>query len=388
MLRLLRLIFLTKKIFLKPQKKEILIIDKLTGKRLCLIFNKKKISFLETRLSEINVQIFLLAIVKKISNSSLRLSQHYILSYIKYVDPNLIVTSNDVIAFYWQIKKYFPQKKIIIFQNNYRNGWDFGNIFLGSKKEKRGLCDLFVTYCDAIKPLYSKKIKSNFLSIGSLENNFFKKNFNNKKKYIVFISQFKNWSNKNFAISNQNKKIFLKDSYLKSDKIILNFLNEFCKKNNKKLKIFLRNSIGELASEEESYYEENLDFKVDFLKKKNRFDGYGKISNYDFFVTNDSTLGYECLARNKRVAFFNNRYSVSKFKNGHKHHYGWPKKLPESGAIWTNSIQINKMEKVLNFITKANSTQWSQVKKKYIDDVIEYNYKNKKLLKLIDEMLK
>ena len=326
MFRILRLIFLTKKIFFKPQKKEILIIDKLTGKRLCYIFNKKKISFLETRLSEINVQIFLLAIIKKISNSSLRLSQHYILSYIKFVDPKFIVTSNDVIPFYWQIKRYFPQKKVIIFQNNYRNGWDFGNIFLGSKNEKKGSCDLFVTYCNSIIPLYSKKIKSNYLSIGSIENNFFKKKFNNKKKNIIYISQFKNWSNKEVAISNQNKKIFLKDSYIKSDKIILNFLNEFCKKNNKELKIFLRNQIGELGSKEESYYKEILDFKVDFVKKKNRFNGYNKISNYDFFVTNDSTLGYECLARDKRVAFFNNRYLVSKFKNGHKHYYGWPKK--------------------------------------------------------------
>ena len=122
------------------------------------------------------------------------------------------------------------------------------------------------------------------------------------------------------------------------------------------------------------------------LEKKNRFNGYNKISNYDFFVTNDSTLGYECLARDKRVAFFNNRYLVSKFKNGHKHHYGWPKKLPESGPIWTNSIQINKMEKVLNFMIRANSTQWSHVKKKYINEVIDYSYKNKKLLKLLDEM--
>ncbi len=386
MFRILRLIFITKKNFFKPQKKEILIIDKLTGKRLCLIFNKKKISFLETRLSEINVQIFLLAIIKKISNFSLRLSQHYILSYIKYVDPKFIVTSNDVIPFYWQIKRYFPQKKIIIFQNNYRNGWDFGNIFLGSKKEKKGSCDLFVTYCNSIIPLYSKKIKSNYLSIGSIENNFFKKKFNNKKKIIIYISQFKNWSNKEVAINNQNKKIFLKDSYIKSDKIILNFLNEFCKKNNRKLKIFLRNQIGELGSKEESYYEEILDFKVDFVKKKNRFNGYNKISNYDFFVTNDSTLGYECLARDKRVAFFNNRYLVSKFKNGHKHYYGWPKKLPESGPFWTNSNQINKMEKVLNFMIRANSTQWSRVKKKYINEVIDYSYKNKKLLKLLDEM--
>ena len=386
MFRILRLIFLTKKIFFKPEKKEILIIDKLTGKRLSLIFNKKKISFLETRLSEINVQIFLLAIIKKIFNFSLRLSQHYILSYIKYVDPKFIITSNDVIPFYWQIKRYFPQKKIIIFQNNYRNGWDFGNIFLGSKNEKKGSCDLFVTYCKSIIPLYSKKIKSNYLSIGSIENNFFKKKFNNKKKNIIYISQFKNWSNKEVTISNQNEKIFLKDSYIKSDKIILNFLNEFCKKNNKILKIFLRNQTGELGSKEESYYKEILDFKVDFVKKKNRFNGYNKIINYDFFVTNDSTLGYECLARNKRVAFFNNRYLVSKFKNGHKHYYGWPKKLPESGPFWTNSIQINKMEKVLNFMMRANSTQWSRVKKKYIDEVIDYSYKNKKLLKLLDEM--
>ena len=62
------------------------------------------------------------------------------------------------------------------------------------------------------------------------------------------------------------------------------------------------------------------------------------------------------------------------------------KKLPESGPFWTNSIQINKMEKVLNFMIKANSTQWSRVKKKYINEVIDYSYKNRKLFKLLDEI--
>jgi surface carbohydrate biosynthesis protein len=388
MLHILNLIFFIKIKFLRPKKNEILIIDKLTGKRLLLILNKKKVSFLITRLSEINVQIFLIAIINKLSNFSLKLSEHYIISYINSVDPKIIITSNDVIYFFWKLKNYFPDKKVIIFQNNYRNGWDFGNIFLKSKTKKTGLCDLFVTYCNSIVPLYSKRIKSKYLSIGSIENNFFRKKFNNKRKTIVYISQFKNWPDDWSAKGENRRKILLKDSYIKSDKIVLNFLHKFCEKNNKELKIFLRNEEGDLVSKEIKYYEEILNYKIKFINKKNRFQGYKKISNYDFFVTIDSTLGYECLARGKKVAFFNNRYSVSKFKNGNQHYYGWPKNFGKSGLFWTDSIKTEKMQKVLNFLLKSTSPEWSKAKKKYVDGVIDYDYKNKRLIQSLNDIFK
>ena len=129
MLRYLSFIFFSKKNLLYPKKKDVLIIDKLSGKKLLLLIKNKKIAFLDIRLNEIFILILFLSLIKKILNPSLRLSQHYILLYIKSVNPKIIMTANDVNIFFWQLKKYFPQKKIIIFQNNYRNGWDFGNVF-------------------------------------------------------------------------------------------------------------------------------------------------------------------------------------------------------------------------------------------------------------------
>lgn len=387
MLRYLSFIFLFKKNLFYPKKKDVLIIDKLSGKKLLLLIKNKKIGFLDIRLNEIFVLILFLSLIKKILNPNLRLSQHYILLYIKSVNPKIIMTANDVNIFFWQLKKYFPQKKIIIFQNNYRNGWDFGNVFKKNLRIK-GACDLFVTYSDSIKSEYKKKINSKYFSAGSIENNLFRINFKNKKKRLVYISQFKNWSYSATTLNKDNKKFNLRDSYIKSDQIVLNFLNDYCLKNKKKLLIFLRNSNLEMVKKETDYYNEILNFKADFLKKKNRTHGYKITDKFDYFVTVDSTLGYECLARGKRVAFFNNRYFVSKFKNGNNHRFGWPRNNKVVGPFWTNSTSKKQMERILKKLFAMNVTEWSSIKKKYINDVISYDFNNQKLNQKLNKIYK
>ena len=385
MLRVLSLILNAKKNLFYPKKKDFLIIDKLTGFKLIRLIKNKKINILDIRFNEIFILILVLAFLKKIIHPTLKLTQHYILIYIKIANPKVILTANDVDTFFWDLKKYFPQKKIIIFQNNYRNGWDFGNVFK-NKLRTKGKCDLFITYCNAVKSEYKKKIKCEYFSAGSIENNLIAKNFRNKKEKLIYISQFKNWDNGESTLGENNKIINLKESYIKSDQIILNFLNNYCIKNNKRLLIFLRNTKSDLVKKEINYYNLILNFKVKFLKKQNITHGYKLISQFDYFVTIDSTMGYECLARGKRVAFFNNRYLVSNFKNGKKHRFGWPKNYKINGPFWTNSTDKKEMEKVLKNLFLMSSTKWSIIKKKYINDVISYDFKNRRLIKKLNRI--
>ena len=370
MFQVLSLIFYAKKNLLYPKKKDFLIIDKLTGFKLVRLIKNKKINILDIRFNEIFILILVLAFLKKMIHPNLKLTQHYILVYIKIANPKVILTANDVNTFFWDLKKYFPKKKIIIFQNNYRNGWDFGNVFK-NKLRTKGKCDLFITYCNAVKSEYKKKIKSEYFSAGSIENNLIEKNFRNKKERLIYISQFKNWDNSESTLGENNKIINLKESYIKSDKIILNFL---------------RNTKSDLVKKEINYYNLILNFKVKFLKKQNIIHGYKLISQFDYFVTIDSTMGYECLARDKRVAFFNNRYLVSNFKNGKKHRYGWPENYKINGPFWTNSADPIEMEKILKNLFLMSSTKWSIIKKKYINDVISYDFKNQRLIKKLNKM--
>ena len=46
------------------------------------------------------------------------------------------------------------------------------------------------------------------------------------------------------------------------------------------------------------------------------------------------------------------------------------------------------MQKVLNFLLKSTSPEWSKVKKKYVDGVIDYDYKNKRLIQSLNDIFK
>ena len=150
----------------------------------------------------------------------------------------------------------------------------------------------------------------------------------------------------------------------------------------------MRNSNLKMVKKETDYYSEILNFKADFLKKKNRLHGYKIADKFDYFVTIDSTLGYECLARGKRVAFFNNRYFVSKFKNGNNHRFGWPKNNKVNGPFWTNSSSTRQMDRVLKRLFSMSVSEWSSLKKKYINDVISYDFKNQKLIQKLNIIYK
>ena len=97
-------------------------------------------------------------------------------------------------------------------------------------------------------------------------------------------------------------------------------------------------------------------------------------------------MGYECLARGKRVAFFNNRYLVSNFKNGKKHEFGWPKNYKINGPFWTNSTDKKEMEKVFKEFVFYEFNKMVNYKKKYINDVISYDFKNRRLIKKLNKI--
>ena len=366
----------SKKRFLPPKKNKILVCDDLTGRK---IFNylKKDFSILHTRLEEINLFILFVSLKSIISGE--KLSKAYLLNYIKYASPKVIITCNDVDRFYWSLKNYFPKIKIILIQNSFRYGWKFNNVLYGKKPKKKFKVDYFLTIGDGIQKKYIKFIDAKYISIGSIQNNEIKKKNIASSKYLVFISQFKNWKYDEVTLDENNKLINLHKSYLQSDKIILTQLYDLCLKNKFKLLILCRSRDPELTEKEINYYRAIVPGKnIKFLKQKKRFESYKIINKFLYFVSIDSTLAYECLAKGKRVAYINFRYSFSKFKGGRNHRYGWPNFYARKGFFWTNSFSKKEVARVINNIIYAKKKKWNFQKKKYIDPTISFDSENKK----------
>ena len=101
--------------FKYPKKTNLLIFD--THKINFLLNYFKKIEYLtmSVRYEEINFLILLKTILTY--RFDLRFMQNYILNFIKFVNPKIIVSFIDNNMFFYQLKNYFPNLKTVVIQN-------------------------------------------------------------------------------------------------------------------------------------------------------------------------------------------------------------------------------------------------------------------------------
>ena len=103
---------------------------------------------------------------------NLKLSQRYSLNIIKIIKPNTIITFTDYDFFVYEIKKYFPNIKIVVFQHQLRSKQFLENDWQGNIKEKY-MVDYTCVFGKNLKKYYSLFLKTNFKIIGSIKNNLF-----------------------------------------------------------------------------------------------------------------------------------------------------------------------------------------------------------------------
>jgi surface carbohydrate biosynthesis protein len=322
----------------------------------------KNFSFLKTNNFNIFI-IFKLFLIKKISKNFIL---HYYVEYLKFTECKIFVTNYDNYLIFWKIKKYIPKLKVIIIQNGLRlKKYD---IFEKIKKNRSYKVDYFFTFNKEISNLFSKFIKAKFIPIGSIENNFIKinKNDNNHKKSILFISEFLETKN-NFFFEENNINM---NSWYFPEKIILPFLQKFCSEKKIILKILPR-----------TYEKEELNFFSNIIKRdsfiylnKKLVNSYNEIDKSNICVFISSTLGYEALARNKKVAAFclrKLRLDSSKF--------GWPNKFKESGKFWTNKPNLRIFDKIMNYLIKTNDKDWKKYSIGFKKKIMFFDKKNLKL---------
>jgi len=158
-------------------------------------------------------------------------------------------------------------------------------------------------------------------------------------------------------------------------------LVKYCKINKIKLKILLRTTKGNKINveKEKSYFFELLksnNYKFEFLNKPQRISTYNLIKKYNYFVTIDSTLGYEALSREKRVAFLFIRKNIANILSYENYKFGWPNNYPDNKYFWTNSSDSNHMKNALNYIYHCKELDWKKIIKKFVNPIIIYNCKN------------
>jgi surface carbohydrate biosynthesis protein len=363
------------------KKKSTLVYDIYAAESFRNYFDRETTEFLDTRYKKINVYIFIKSFLENFFCRKLTLSQIYILNYIKFINPNHVITYQDQNFFFFTLKKYFPKVKFIIVQASIIFPgylWSPYHLNRMNIKEKYKI-DFFFVFGESFEKIFSKYFDSEFIVLGSFRNNLISAQ-KTKIKDLVFISGFKSALKKTSVLLQNGKSITGENYYYKSDRILLNFLITYCKKKEINLKILLRSQDNDLQEsyKEKYFFSEFMEKGVDvkFIKKEDRFSSYKLINNFNYFVTQDSTLGYEVLSKRKRVAFINIREKVGKILSYGKHRFGWPNSYPVNKFFWTNSINYKDMTKSLDFIYSCKKEIWQKKVSQFGDPIIIFDNNN------------
>ncbi len=366
--KLINILIKSKYCFVAPPKKNIVIFDNEGAHRLLNVFNKIKkneYEILNSRGEVINLIVILKLLFK------LNINQYnYYLEYIKVTECNYVLTFIDNSIQFYKLKKKLPNIKFIAFQNGWRD-----NIFFKIINKTNNLsADYIFCYNSNIKKKYEKKIKANVISSGSILNNKFENKLSKNPNEIFFISQIIDKKNQNFLIDNKyiswfdffyeehllfqilikqkffkNKKLVILSRYRKFNKIEFDFYNKIFKKYDVDWKF-------KVISQLENVY------KFCLSKK--------------YFITIDSTLGYELISRDKKVFFIATRINSKKSSRS----FGWPCNFDNKGYFWSNlnfKNRKNLSKNINNYFYKERNFDTKFIHK----NLMNYDKKNKEISK-------
>jgi surface carbohydrate biosynthesis protein len=372
---LLYVLLRSKKTFFAPSPCELLIFDENFPKILSTYLKNYNYSTLSVRGESINLYVLIKSVLK-LEFWTKNPFTTYIDSYIKITNPKIILTFIDNNPYFYLIKKRFKNKIFIFVQNGMRmNRKD--DIFGIIKRNKDFRVDYMCVHNKFIGKKYNEYIVGKVIPIGNFLNNAFISKRKIIKDQIVFISQYVPESDSNLDSTQDWNKFYA------SEKVILIFLKDWCRKNKKKLVIAGR-STGIDNLEKDFFQEIMEESPYKFISNKNGKASYDLISSAEIVVSIDSTLGLEALSRNKKVACM----SIRETSDVTRHLFGWPANLPIDGPFWTNQIRHERFEQILDFLNLVPDYEWKDIYSKYITKIMIFNPGNTVFHNLLKQLLK
>jgi len=375
-----------------PRRKQIVIYPEGKSTEILLTYlDAKKTSVFSPFGNEINVLVLLRMLARG------RASRFdYLVSYLKFTKPTLVITTSDNDINFYRLKPIFPEMKTMAIQNGVRgnaskqpNESFFDLLKSKSRSAKLG-ADFVCTFGTAVQEEYRKHVESQFASIGNLRNNFYDNSLVKEEEdllvYVSGLSGYPEDSSKTFYFF-RDTAISYKDFYA-AELHICNLLIDYCQRNN--LRIVICGKRSSTDTEERKFYSEGLGAETpDIQSRDETFDSYKLLSRARYIVSLDSTVAYEFMSRGKRSAFVgarlngllsDNLLATSGFT------FGFPANLPQSGPFWSSTLTQSEIDRILNHIQRATDREWAETVAPYTELLMANDPGNVKLQKLICEL--
>ncbi len=338
-----------------PEKKNILLYDELHS----LILKetlKKDFNILKTRKLEIYFWIFL----KQVIFFDFKFLT-YCKNYIKFTKPKVVITFNERKPRFFDLKNSFKDINFISIQN----GLHFPDYFKLYSFSKSSKCDYFFVFNKHFIKSFQRKIKSKYIVLGNFKNNLIKINKSKKNDNFLLISEFD---------QSQINAMKLYDK-------LLPLVNSYFYNSNKKIHILLRRRDHRVI-DEIKYYKKIFKFNCIFHKSNYWKKSYRILDKYQNIIFMRSTMGYESIARKKKVAMFSPKILNS------KHWFGWPAPSQKRYNFFTvRKPSYNEIKRVLNNIKNCSQANWNKKYFSIIKDQLYLDSNNAKLKNVIYKCL-
>jgi len=348
--------------FKTPIKKKILLFDGFHSDILREII-KQDFDILKVRDDKV---IYFWIFLKQIIFLDFRFNT-YCKNYIKFISPKILITLIDTNIDFYILKNNFRNIQFISIQNGVRTlDWFKSKRVKISKNLK---CDHIFVFNKHYLKEYQKIIDSNYHVMGNFKNN------------IVELNKTKN--NKNFLLISELGFGFNNEIYMNNNKKLFNFINLYMLKNNKKIYILLKSKNTFLQQKEIYYYKKIFQSNCIFQKSSEWKESYKILDKFQNIIFMWSTLGYEAIARKKKIVAF----SPNRVK-GYKYHFGWPATYKKNYNFFTpRNFTYIEIARVLDRISKCSQVNWEKQYYKTIKDQFYLDKNNSKLKKIISELL-
>jgi surface carbohydrate biosynthesis protein len=348
-----------------PKKKNLLLYDEIHSSTLKEIV-RKNFNVLKTREKEIYLWIFL----KQIIYLDLKFST-YCKNYIKFTSPKIVITFNDRKPEFYRLKDTFKHINFISVQNGVHDP-----SFFKRYNFENFNCDYFFVLNEHFIRSYKKYINSKYIVLGNFQNNIVKINKSNSNDNFLLISQF----------DKPESNIKLYNFYLK----LLKFINLYFLKSNKKINILLRCK-DHTQKEEIAFYKKIFQSNCIFQKSNDWKKSYQILDKFENILFMHSTLGYESIARKKKVAIFTpSRISInsSSKEENFKYWFGWPAPYQKKYDFFTSrDLSYNEVKRVINNIKNCDQVTWEKKYYRILKNQLYLNKYNSKLKKIIFNLL-
>lgn len=305
----------------------------------------------------------------------------YLISYLKLARPKYLITTSDNDLSFYRIKSILPQIATISIQNGLRANYSSvpGQGFIELIERESGLSsDYAITFGIAISELLKTHIATNTFVAGSLRNNTFDAiGVAEESDLIMYVSQLPKHETENSSMVAyyQGHEITYSEFY-SAERTICDQLAEYCSNNQLRFEI-----CGKQSS---TFSHESEFFKPHRVSSRNTSLGsYEQLVRANLIVTLDSTLGYEFLARGKRVVFVGGRFALhndSTVRNMRGIKFGFPSNEPSNGPFWTDNLSSARITELLEQVRSMSHDEWAMQTNRYKDLFMKYDPSNRDLI--------